>query len=141
MQGYGSHRILRFRPPETATLTWRNRSLQSIVRLNRLFVTPDLEGSTMSNFARVAVAAIIVALSGISSSSSAQARPFPLTRCGPDLAYLCRLHGSFDARPFHYNLAIYPGCIKTVPVQTAHGIERRPVIVCGAPERPTVWWW
>ena len=94
----------------------------------------------MSYVARIAVAAIIVVLSGISNPSSANARLFPLTRCGPDLAYLCRIHGSFDARPFHYNLAIYPGCIRVVPVQTAYGIERRRVIVCGAPERPMVWW-
>jgi hypothetical protein len=102
---------------------------------------PPHWGSTMSNVAKIAFAVFIVALAGTSDPASARTRPFPLTRCGPDLAYLCRLHGSFEARPFHYNLAIYPGCIKVVPVETAYGIERRPVVVCGAPERPTVWWW
>lgn len=89
---------------------------------------------------RIALAFIIAVLAGLSSPASAHGRLYPLTRCGPDLAYLCRLHGSFDATPFHYNLAVYPGCIKTVAVETPRGIERRRAVVCGAPERPMVWW-
>lgn len=92
----------------------------------------------MSNAAKVALAIIISVLFGLPSSSFAHvrhhplARYYPLTRCGPDLSYLCRLHGHFDMQPFHYNLAIYPGCI---------GTERRPVLVCGTPNREMVWWW
>jgi hypothetical protein len=94
----------------------------------------------MSDLTKIAVAILVAALSGMASPASAHGRLYPLTRCGPDLAYLCRLHGSFDATPFHYNVAIYPGCIKTVTVQTATGIERRRAIVCGAPERTMIWW-
>jgi hypothetical protein len=94
----------------------------------------------MTHVTRIAVAAILVALSGMSSTASAHGRLYPLTRCGPDLAYLCRIHGYFDSPPFHYNLAIYPGCIKTVAVQTPYGVERRRTVVCGAPERSMVWW-
>jgi hypothetical protein len=63
-----------------------------------------------------------------------------VTRCGPDLGYLCRMHGTFSSAPFHYNLAIYPGCIKTVRVETPYGVERHRAIVCGAPERTMLWW-
>jgi hypothetical protein len=86
------------------------------------------------------VAAFVAALGGISNEASARGRLYPLTRCGPDLAYLCPIHGYFDQPPFHYNVAIYPGCIKVVPVETPYGIERRRVLVCGAPERTMVWW-
>jgi hypothetical protein len=86
----------------------------------------------MSHTAKIAtVAAIITVLSGISNEASARGRLYPLTRCGPDLAYLCPIHGYFDQVPFHYSLAIYPGCIKVVPVETPNGIERRRVLVCG----------
>jgi hypothetical protein len=95
----------------------------------------------MSQVTRIAiVAAFAAALGGISSEASARGRLYPLTRCGPDLAYLCPIHGFFDAAPFHYNLAIYPGCIKTVAVETPYGIERRRAVVCGAPERSMIWW-
>jgi hypothetical protein len=94
----------------------------------------------MSQTTKVAVAAIVAVLAGISTPTSARGRLYPLTRCGPDLAYLCRLHGSFDAAPYHYHLAVYPGCIKTARVETPYGIERRRVIVCGAPERQMLWW-
>jgi hypothetical protein len=77
------------------------------------------------------VAAFVAALGGISSEASARGRLYPLTRCGPDLAYLCPIHGYFDQPPFHYSLAIYPGCIKVVPVETPHGVERRRAVVCG----------
>jgi hypothetical protein len=50
------------------------------------------------------------------------------------------MHGHFDQVPFHYNLAIYPGCIKVVTVETPNGLERRRTLVCGAPERPMIWW-
>jgi hypothetical protein len=77
------------------------------------------------------VAAFFAMLGGISNEASARGRLYPLTRCGPNLAYLCPLHGYFDQVPFHYNLAIYPGCIKFAQIETPHGIERRPVLVCG----------
>ena len=77
------------------------------------------------------VAAFFAMLGGIPSEASAHERQYPLTRCGPDLAYLCPLHGYFDQVPFHYSLAIYPGCIKFAQIETPHGIERRPVLVCG----------
>ena len=95
----------------------------------------------MQHIVKIAIAGIIVMLAMTSAPASASGRLYPLTRCGPDLAYLCRLHGYFDAAPFHYNLAIYPGCIKTVIVPTPYGVERRRAVVCGAPEREMVWWW
>lgn len=95
----------------------------------------------MSHAARIAfVAAFVAALGSISTEASARGRLYPLTRCGPELAYLCPIHGYFDQAPFQYKLAIYPGCIKVVPVQTPYGVEHRRAIVCGAPERPMVWW-
>ena len=94
----------------------------------------------MSYARKVAIAAIVAALAGISNTASARGGLYPLTRCGPDLAYLCRIHGYFDSAPFHYNLAVYPGCIRVLPVQTPYGVERRRTIVCGAPERTMVWW-
>ena len=78
----------------------------------------------------LAVAAIAVVL-GVASDASARGSLYPLTRCGPDLAYLCPLHGYYDAAPFHYNLAIYPGCIRTQIVDTPEGARRRRVLVCG----------
>ena len=95
----------------------------------------------MSYFTKIAAIAIVAALGGMSNTASAHGRLYPLTRCGPDLAYLCRIHGYFDSPPFHYNLAVYPGCIKVVPVQTPNGVQRQRTIVCGAPERSMVWWW
>jgi hypothetical protein len=86
------------------------------------------------------LAALVAALAGMSSEASARGRLYPLTRCGPDLAYLCPIHGSFDQVPFHYNLAVYPGCIKLVPIETPNGIVRRRALVCGAPERQMIWW-
>ena len=95
----------------------------------------------MSYFCKIAVfAALVAALSGVSSGASARGRLYPLTRCGPDLAYLCPIHGYFDQVPFHYSLAIYPGCIKLVPIETPDGIVRRRALVCGAPERQMIWW-
>lgn len=87
----------------------------------------------MSPIFRVALVSMVVAISvsGLTSTASARHRPYPLTRCGPDLAYLCPIHGYFDAAPFHYNLAIYPGCIRTEVVETPSGLRRRPVLVCG----------
>ena len=83
---------------------------------------------------------IVAALAGLSNEASARGGLYPLTRCGPDLAYLCPIHGYYDQPPFHYNLAVHPGCIKTVRVETPAGVERRHAIVCGAPERPMVYW-
>ena len=95
----------------------------------------------MSHITRIAVAAIVAVLAGMSSPASAHGRLYPLTRCGPDLAYLCPTHGYFNSAPFPYNLAIYPGCIKVARMETPYGVERGRVLVCGAPERPMVWWW
>jgi len=95
----------------------------------------------MSYFTKIAAIAIVAALGGMSNTASAHGRLYPLTRCGPDLAYLCPIHGYFDLPRFHYNLAVYPGCIKVVPVQTPYGVQRQRTIVCGAPERSMVWWW
>ncbi len=77
------------------------------------------------------IAVIVVALGGAWHQASARERVYPLTQCGPELAYLCPIHGYFDAPPFHYNLAVYPGCIKSVRVATPSGVERRRVLVCG----------
>jgi hypothetical protein len=111
-------------------------TLSSITVRKSYFKDPD-----MSHATRIAiVAAFVAALGGISSEATARGRLYPLTRCGPDLAHLCPIHGYFDQTPFHYNLAIHPGCIKVVPVETPRGIERRRVLVCGAPERAMVWW-
>ncbi len=92
----------------------------------------------MSNVTRIA-AVVVVALAALSSQASARGL-YPLTECGPDLSQLCRLHGSFAATPFHYNLAIYPGCIKRVAVETPRGVRYRRAVVCGAPDRPMIWW-
>ena len=86
----------------------------------------------MSHLKKVAVFTTLVAsMSAISNEGHTRGRSYPLTRCGPDLAYLCPIHGYFDLTPFHYSLAIYPGCIKVLPVETPRGTERRPVLVCG----------
>jgi hypothetical protein len=86
----------------------------------------------MSHLTKIAVFTTLVAsMSTISNEGYARGRSYPLTRCGPDLAYLCPIHGYFDLTPFHYSLAIYPGCIKVLPVETPRGTERRPVLVCG----------
>jgi hypothetical protein len=102
---------------------------------------PDFKDQDMSQIARIAVVAgFVAALGSISSEASARGRLYPLTRCGPQLDYLCPIHGYFDPPPFHYNLAIYPGCIKVVAVETPSGIQRRRALVCGTPERQMVWW-
>jgi hypothetical protein len=96
---------------------------------------PEDHISRIQNMPQVSKIAIfsfvIVALAAMSETASARGGLYPVTRCGPDLAYLCPLRGYFDLPPFHYNLAIYPGCIKVLPVRTSHGIERRRVLVCG----------
>jgi hypothetical protein len=96
----------------------------------------------MRGFHKIAVAAALtVMLAGLSGPAAARGRLYPLTQCGPGLSYLCPIHGRFDGAPFHYNLAIRPGCIRTVDVQTPEGLERRRAVVCAAPEREMVWWW
>ena len=86
----------------------------------------------MSHATRIAiVTAFVAVLGGVSSEASARGRLYPLTRCGPDLAYLCPIHGYFDSAPFHYSLAVYPGCIKTIRVETPDGVKRQRAIVCG----------
>jgi hypothetical protein len=88
----------------------------------------------------VAIMVAVFASIGTANQASARSSLYPLTRCGPDLAYLCRIHGYFDDAPFHYNLAIYPGCIKRVAFETPHGVRYRRAVVCGAPPRTMVWW-
>jgi hypothetical protein len=96
----------------------------------------------MSFATKVAVIAAFFAALSVSDEASARSRLYPVTRCGPGLAYLCPMRGYFDDPPFHYNLAIYPGCIKVVPVQTPHGTEYRRAIVCGSesPNQGLAWW-
>jgi len=95
----------------------------------------------MPHIGKIVSAALVILLAGLSEPAAARDRLYPLTRCGPDQAYLCRLHGRFEGAPFRYNLAIYPGCFRTATVQTPAGVERRLMMVCGAPEREMVWWW
>jgi hypothetical protein len=73
----------------------------------------------------------VVLLGGTLSEVSARLRLYPLTQCGPDLAYVCPIHGYFDSVPFHYNLAIYPGCLRRERIETPRGIRRRLILVCG----------
>jgi hypothetical protein len=95
----------------------------------------------MLRAAKLTLAATILLVAGLASPASAHGRLYPLTRCGPNLAYLCPIHGYFDAPPFRYKLAVHPSCIQTVAVETPNGVERRRAVVCGAPDRPMVWWW
>ena len=88
----------------------------------------------------LALAALLVATVHLSGEASAHDRRYPLTRCGPGLEYLCPIHGYFDTAPFRYEVAIYPGCIRTVPVETPSGVTYRRMVVCGAPQRQMVWW-
>jgi hypothetical protein len=74
---------------------------------------------------------LIAGACAIPDQASAHRRNFPLTRCGPYLDYLCPIHGYFDLAPFQYNLAIHPGCIKIVRVDTPYGVRRERAIVCG----------
>lgn len=106
-----------------------------------LFPAMNASEVRLPQITKIAAAAILVAVVGLPNSASARRQLYPVTRCGPDLAYLCRLHGSFDSVPFHYNTAVRPDCIKPVEVETPNGLERRIAVVCGAPQRPTVWWW
>lgn len=87
----------------------------------------------MSKGIRAAITAAIMTatLGSTLTEASARTRNFPLTQCGPGLAYLCPIHGYFDAVPFTYSLAIYPGCLKRERVETPEGIRRRLVLVCG----------
>ena len=87
----------------------------------------------MSPVSRIAaVFGLIVAIAAlVPTGASARGRLYPLTACGPGLAYLCPIHGYFDLPPFHYNLAIYPGCLQLRPVETPEGVRMRRVLVCG----------
>lgn len=87
----------------------------------------------MHKILRIAFIASVFAsaFSFTASDASAKGRMFPLTRCGPDLAYLCPIRGYFNSAPFHYHLAVYPGCIQVQNVETAVGVRRLPVLVCG----------
>ncbi|RYH32939.1 MAG: hypothetical protein EON54_20640 [Alcaligenaceae bacterium] len=77
------------------------------------------------------IGALLFAVFGTSNEATAQRRMGPVTQCGPDRAYLCPVKGFFDLAPFNYNLAIYPGCIKTQRVETSDGWKWRRVLVCG----------
>jgi hypothetical protein len=106
----------------------------------QVYVAGQVIGSkehALANAIRIAAAAVVILMTGTSAPAKA-ARLYPLTECGPDLSRLCRLHGAFEATPFHYNLAIYPGCIRRVAVMTPRGLRYRPAVVCGAPERPMI---
>ena len=92
----------------------------------------------MSNVTRIATIAAVLVLTAASTPISARGL-YPFTACGPDLSRLCRLHGAFEATPFHYNLAIYPGCLRPVAVETPRGVRYRRVLVCGVPDRPMLW--
>ena len=76
------------------------------------------------------LAAVIVLMSGSDAFAFTKKRLFPLTRCGHDLRSLCRLHGSFDQPPFHYNVAISPRCIKSAKVGPRQNQQRQLVIIC-----------
>jgi len=93
----------------------------------------------MSNIIRIAAVALVALLTGVSSQASSRGL-YPLTECGPDRGHLCRLHGAFEAPPFHYNLAIHPGCLRRLPVETPQGVRYRRALVCGAPDRQMIWW-
>lgn len=77
------------------------------------------------------IGALLLATCGASNEAAAQRRGAPMAQCGPDMAYLCPVKGSFDLAPFVYNLAIYPGCIRTERVHTPNGWKRRHVLICG----------
>jgi hypothetical protein len=90
----------------------------------------------MKHFLKIAFAtALFAGALGGTYEANARHRSFPLTSCGPDLAYLCPIRGYFDDPPYQYSLAIHPACIKYVRVETPRGVERRRIIVCGAEPR------
>jgi hypothetical protein len=93
----------------------------------------NFKGREMSYVSRIALVAALVgmAFGSTLTDASARGRLFPMTLCGPYLAYLCPIHGYFDQPPFKYSAAIYPGCIQMQRVETPHGYRRRPVLVCG----------
>ena len=93
----------------------------------------NFKGREMSYVSKIALVAALVgmALGSTLTDASARGRLFPMTRCGPYLAYLCPIHGYFDQPPFKYSVAIYPGCIQMQRVETPHGYRRLPVLVCG----------
>lgn len=84
-------------------------------------------------FKRAALAIVaVVAVSAAASDAQARSpRNFPLTLCGPDLAYLCPMNGYFNLTPFRYSLAVYPGCLQRQRVETPTGVRSRLVLVCG----------
>lgn len=85
----------------------------------------------MSLLIRIGTAATMVVLLVCAEPAVARSASYPLTLCGPGLLHFCRIHGFFDSTPFRYNLAIYPGCIKWVRIETPHGMRRQRVLVCG----------
>jgi hypothetical protein len=94
----------------------------------------------MPHYGKIVGTALIVLLASLSEPAAARERLYPLTRCGPGLTQLCWLDGSFEGAPFHYNLAIHHGCFKSATVRTPTGVERRLLMVCGAPERDMIQW-
>jgi hypothetical protein len=93
----------------------------------------------MSNLMRIGAVALAAVTMGLSGKASAR-RLYPLTECGTNASHFCRLHGAFEAPPFHYALAIHPACLQHIPVNTPRGVRYRLALVCGGPERPMVWW-
>jgi hypothetical protein len=94
----------------------------------------------MPHTTKIALAAVVALFAGLSKPAEARGRHYPLTRCGPDLASLCPIHGYFDSAPFHYHAAVYPGCVKVAAVETPYGVRRQPVLVCDVVQRPMIWW-
>jgi hypothetical protein len=91
-----------------------------------------LKGLGMSGLVKLLLGVVlVVSIGAIANEAAARGRAYPLTRCGPDLAYLCPIRGYFDLVPFHYDLAIHPRCIREAPIETTGGIRRRLVIFCG----------
>ena len=72
---------------------------------------------------------IVAALAGLSDEASARGRLYPLNSLRAGSCLSCPIHGYYDQPPFHYNLAVHPGCIKMVRVETPAGVERRRAIV------------
>jgi hypothetical protein len=125
--------------PRWIQASWRGTANRVSVRncpsavLNPPFCIVNFKGREMSYASKIALVAALVgiALGSTLTDASARGRLFPVTLCGPSLAYLCPIHGYFDQPPFKYNVAIYPGCIQMQRVETPHGYRRLPVLVCG----------
>src|SRR5258708_32128584 len=88
----------------STAFAWRRPELQSsMVRSGCHYHSLKLvfEDWHMSHAPKIALAAFVAALGGISDTAFAHGRLYPLTRCGPDLADLCPIHGYFAQPPLH----------------------------------------